>query len=196
MEPLSPILVLPGSLRRPSYSHSLAAAIRAAIEEREVRCTLWDLRTDPLPLADPDYHHRPHEHPAEEVRRFVEVAQEASGFVLVTPIYHNGVSGVLKNALDLLTIPQLLFKPVGLASHGGARTTQAVEQLRIITRGLLGTAITTQVCTARGDFRAEPDADGYHPLVHEEIAQRVERFSNELIIMARLMPTARRLMTT
>lgn len=195
MEDISNVLVVPGSLRRPSYSHSLAHAIRRKIEARKVACSLWDLRVNPLPLADPEYHHHPEDHPEQEVRRFVRMAEEASAFVLVTPIYHNGVSGVLKNALDLLAISHFLLKPVGLASHGGAGTTQAVEQLRIITRGLLGTAITTQVCTARQDFGAS-HADGIYPLVNEQLGQRIERFCNELIVMASLLPVARRLLST
>jgi len=96
----------------------------------------------------------------------------------------------LKNALDHLVIAHFDLKPVGL-SHGGGRTTQAVEQLRTITRGLLGYAIATQVCTADQDYTR---ADSEWLLTSKDILARVERFCRELATLAKILPYARKIL--
>jgi len=94
---------------------------------------------------------------------------------------------VLKNAVDHLTIAHFRYKPVGLVSHGGNRSTQAVDHLRIVVRGLLGVAIPTQVCTAQKDYRQ--DGELSYQLESEEISRRIERFASELMVFAdRLRP--------
>jgi NAD(P)H-dependent FMN reductase len=101
--------------------------------------TRWDLRKRPLPLADPRFHEHPERHPAPEVRAFVEATTAADALVLGSPVYHNSYAGVVKNAFDHLAIPQVARKPVGLLPNGGgAVSTQAVDHLRLVVRGLGG----------------------------------------------------------
>jgi azobenzene reductase len=194
MTQMTSVFLLAGSVRTTSYTRALVAAIADRLASAEnVRTEVWDLRARPLPIADPAYHHNPEAHPNSEVRSFVNAAHSANAIVLATPIYHNGLSGVLKNALDHLTIEHFYLKPVGLASHGGSRTTQAVEQLRIITRGVLGYAIATQLCTAEEDFTPSEQGEGM-TLTATPLLERVNLFCRELLIMADLMPYARRLL--
>jgi NAD(P)H-dependent FMN reductase len=95
----------------------------------------------------------------------------------------------LKNALDHLTIPCFHLKPVGLASHGGNRGTQAVDHLRIVVRGLLGVAIPTQVCTGADDYK---DVNGLgYVICSQSIIGRIERFTLELLTFAEHMATVR-----
>jgi len=188
------VFLLAGSIRRSSYTHALVAAIADRLATAEgVMTHVWDLRTSPLPIADPAYHHHPEDHPDAGVRAFVRTVYSANAIVLATPVYHNGISGVIKNALDHLAIEHFFLKPVGLASHGDDRTTQAVEQLRIIIRGLLGYAITTQVCTADDDYAASDEAEGV-VLTAAQLVDRVSRFCRELVVMAQLLPYARQLL--
>ena len=48
-----------------------------------------------------------------------DLVERAQGFVLATPEYHNSYSGVLKNALDLLSSEQLGDKMFGLIGIAG-----------------------------------------------------------------------------
>ena len=186
--------LLAGSVRKSSHTHALVAAIADRLATAEGATTeVWDLRVRPLPIADPAYHHNPEDHPNADVRAFVGAVDSANAIVLATPIYHNGISGVLKNALDHLAIQHFYLKPVGLASHGGSGTTQAVEQLRIITRGLLGHAIATQVCTAKEDYSPSEGGEGV-ALAAGPLDDRVGRFCRELAVMAQLMIYARQLL--
>jgi len=167
----------------------------ATISVEGVRTETWDLRKNPLPIADPAYHHAPENRPDADVRAFVGMVHAANAIVLATPIYHNGVSGVLKNALDHLAIRHFYLKPVGLASHGGARTSQAVEQMRIIVRGLLGHAIATQVCTDKEDYTPCSEQVSGPALTAAPLIDRVNRFCREMVVMAQIMPYARQMLT-
>jgi NAD(P)H-dependent FMN reductase len=175
------ILLITGSTRRPSYTKALSDNVERMLGLCGATTIQWDLGEQPLPIADPRFHYDPAQHPDEIVRSLVAIASCSDGFVLSSPIYHNSCSGVLKNALDHLAIPQFSYKPVGLISHGGNRSTQAVDHLRIVVRGLLGVATPTQICTAQADYR---DAGEGYELVSSEILRRVERFAVELIFFS------------
>ncbi|WP_425101840.1 NADPH-dependent FMN reductase [Tropicibacter sp. S64] len=186
---MSKILIIPGSLRHPSHTCGLCADLAQMLGSLGHAATIFDQRETPLPLHDSVYHKAPAESPDAAVRSLVSLATEASGFILASPIYHNGPSGVLKNALDHLAIPQFAFKPVGLASHGGNRTSQAVDQMRLWTRGLAGHAIVTQVCTQNSDYAAGETGD---PTVTDTaIRARMERFCRELSVMAQTLAVTR-----
>src|SRR5215469_3324204 len=76
-------------------------ALRIALEAAEAagaRTFLLDgLFLSRLPHFSPGNHER-----SEEQRQLVEMVREADGLMVATPGYHGGVSGLVKNALDLL----------------------------------------------------------------------------------------------
>jgi azobenzene reductase len=184
------ILLVSGSTRVPSYTCTLTTHVERSLQRHGAATTQWNLRECPLTIADPEQHDDPLAHPDMLVRQFAAVAQLSDAVVLASPIYHNSYAGVLKNALDHLTIAQFHYKPVGLLGHGGSRSTQAADHLRIVVRGLLGVAIPTQVCTQRGDYRES--TEGTYQLESEDVLHRVERFSNELLLFADQCRAARR----
>lgn len=79
-------------------------------------------------------------------RQFVEAVRHADGLILATPAYHAGISGLLKNAIDLLedlrgdVRPYLHDRAVGciVTAHGwqGAGTT--LTSVRTIVHALRG----------------------------------------------------------
>lgn len=183
------VLTVCGSIRRPSFTRALVAAVERELAAHGASVSTWDLRAQPLAIADPEFHEDPTLHTDEPARSFVHLAQDADAFVLACPVYHNSYSGVLKNALDTLAIAQFRNKPVGLASHGAHRNTQAVDHLRIVVRGVLGIAIPTQVCTSEEDFVRT--ASNYQ-LDSRPIAARIERFAHELLTFAAIFRSLRR----
>lgn len=176
------LMLICGSIRQPSHTYTLTKAVEQALSERGSRTVFWNLCEKPLPIADPKYHHDPTKHRDKVVCEFVELASYSDAFVLASPIYHNSYSGVIKNALDNLTLSQFYYKPVGLVSHGGYRSTQAVDHLRTVVRGLMGIAIPTNVCTADQDY-LDLDKQGYE-ITSGRILERIERLTNELIMFA------------
>jgi azobenzene reductase len=173
-----------GSMRSSSYSNGLCYSIASVLERYGYDPIVFDQRLQPLPLCDAIWHHEPERHPDQNVQRLVKLVDEAKAIVICSPVYHNGPSGLVKNALDFLAIKHFAHKPVGLISHGGNRTSQAVDQMRIWTRGLLGHAIAVQVCTQASDYTL-PAGGGDPEISNPDITARIERFCNELNILAR-----------
>lgn len=185
--PAPKILIISGSMRKPSYTRSLSTCVAGELGQLGAEVRLWDAQNPALPLADPAFHHSASKHPDAGVVELDALATAADAFVFATPIYHNSYSGVLKNALDLLNIrPHFSMKPVGLVSHGGDRSPQAVDHLRIVCRGLNAITIPTQVCTQRSDFE-DTDEDGVHHVLDGPILERVRRFTSELLALTILL---------
>ena len=180
-------LLIIGSPRVPSHTDALVRCIGDALEVRGMRTEYWTTSFPALPLADPRYHRDPSSHPDPNVRDLVAHAERADAFVLGSPIYHSSYSAVLKNALDHLANRHFAYKPVGLASHGGGRTSQAVDHLRIVVRSLNAMATPTQVCTQDSDY----EGDGPFVVADALIRSRVARMANELDVLARSLRVER-----
>jgi azobenzene reductase len=177
------VAVICGSPREVSYTRGLGRRIVAALEAGGAHVELLDLRHHTLPPMDPHLRRAREDHPDPAVGRLFSMAAAADGFVFASPVYHNSFSGVLKNALDYLRIPDVRYKPVGLASHGGA-SSQAVDHLRQVVRGLNGVAIPTQVCTRETDFADHAPPADHHALTDPDILARIDRYAQELIRFA------------
>ena len=168
------IVGITGSLRQGSYS-ALAleeAANRAKALEAEVE--ILDLRDLKLPFCDggdeyPDY-------PDVEILR--EKVKAADGLILATPEYHGSVSGVLKNALDLMSFEHLSGKITGLISVlGGQSNSNALNDLRVIVRWVHGWVIPEQI--AIGQAWQAFDKQG--KLTDEKLAKRFDAFAQSLV---------------
>ncbi len=178
------IVAILGSPRASSYTRSLGQALVRALTERGARVETLDLRATPLPPMTPELRAKRGQHPDPATARLFRLAEAADAYLLASPVYHNSYSGVLKNALDYLTLRDLHYRPVALASHGG-RSTQAVDHLRVSVRGLLGVAIPAQVCTAEADFAEALGADGLFAVTDGDIEARIERQADELLLFAK-----------
>lgn len=173
------ILLISGSVQPRSRTLAAVEAAAAALRERGLRARIWDLSETPLPIADPRYHASPMQYPDVQVRRLVEAATAATGFVLASPLYHNAYCGALKNCLDHLSIGQFAEKPVGLISFGGTLTAiQVCDQLQIVVRGLYGLALPVQVVTVPADFARTPD--GAFRLVGEDPLRRLAWLADQI----------------
>ncbi|HEX9789153.1 MAG TPA: NADPH-dependent FMN reductase [Kiloniellales bacterium] len=180
------IVVLAGSPRRQSYTRSLARDICDALRQGGAQVELIDLHETPLPALDPDLRASRSPHPDAGVAKLLRLAATADAYVLASPTYHNSYAGVLKNALDYLSIRDFRYRPVGLAAHSG-RSTQAVDHLRQVVRGVLGVTIPTQVCTRDSDYSAAPGSNGFYEIIDADIQARIRRFASELLLFAEHM---------
>ncbi|MGB3765716.1 MAG: NADPH-dependent FMN reductase, partial [Phormidesmis sp.] len=125
------IVAIGGSLRADSYSmQALQLAVKRA-EGLGAEAEILDLKEMNLPFCDggsdyPDY-------PDVEVMRTAVAA--ADGLIIATPEYHGSVSGVIKNALDLMSFDHLDGKVTGMISVlGGQSNSNALNDLRVIMR--------------------------------------------------------------
>ncbi|GHO60003.1 NADPH-dependent FMN reductase [Ktedonobacter robiniae] len=180
------ILLLAGSAQNPSRIRACLDVLADMCQHMNVLTYLWDLYEDPLPL----FTIRPgtgfSQEEVQVFHRLEQQAQQADAFILGTPVYHNSFSGILKNALDSLSICHFQDKPVALVSSGNNDRTssQPCDQLRAVVRGLHAVSIPTDLVTISSDFQRLHDT---YRLVNEDIGNRCLRMIEQLIAYAHLM---------
>jgi FMN reductase len=168
------IVGISGSLRPNSYSTlALEQAVRR-VEALGAEINVLDIQTMNLPFCNggddyPDY---------PDVERLRQAFREADGIILVTPEYHGGISGVLKNALDLMSFEHLDGKVAGMISVlGGQSNNNALNDLRTILRWVHAWVIPEQI--AIGQAWKAFSAEG--KLLDDKLSERFDRFAESLV---------------
>ncbi len=111
------------------------------------------------------------------IQRLTKLATEADAFVIITPEYHNGMSGALKNALDFLGIDHFKKKPTAILSVQGGVVGgfNALNQLRLILRSLHANTLTEQVIVNARSFSDQQQ------LVDDAAIQQVANIVKEFV---------------
>ncbi|MFC5464750.1 NADPH-dependent FMN reductase [Lederbergia graminis] len=109
------------------------------------------------------------------VTSFIKKVQSSVGIILISPEYHGGMSGALKNTLDFLSREQLAHKPVALiaTAGGGKGGINCLNNMRTVMRGFYANVIPKQLVIDPDCFHSEtkqllPEAKN---LVHELIQE-------------------------
>ncbi|MGB3300702.1 MAG: NADPH-dependent FMN reductase [Phormidesmis sp.] len=163
-----------GSLRTDSYSMQAIALAMQRVEALGAESELLDLKEMTLPFCDggkeyPDY---------PDVERLQKTVMQADGLILATPEYHGGISGVIKNALDLMSFEELSGKVVGAISVlGGQPNSNALNDLRLIMRWVHAWVIPEQI--AIGQAWQAFAADG--TLKDEKLSARLDEFAISMV---------------
>ena len=168
------IVGIGGSLRSESYSQQALINAAQRVEALGADVEILDLRRMRLPFCDggkeyPDY---------PDVEKLRETVKQADGLILATPEYHGSVSGVIKNALDLMSFEHLEDKVAGLISVlGGQANSNALNDLRLIMRWVHGWVIPEQI--AIGQAWSAFNEEG--KLLDEKLSQRFDKFAQSLV---------------
>jgi NAD(P)H-dependent FMN reductase len=112
-----------------------------------------------------------------------ERVSAADAILLGSPEYHNSMSGVLKNALDLLSSEELRGKLFGLLGVGGgdAGAINTLGHLRYVVRGVGGWSCPAQVSIANAWKAFEGDR-----IRDPKLEERIRAFAKEMVRFARL----------
>ena len=168
------IVGINGSLRPESYSYQALQQAVERVRALGAEVEILDLRTMELPFCNggdeyPDF---------PDVDKLRETVKDADGLILATPEYHGSVSGVIKNALDLMSFEHLAGKVTGMISVlGGQSNSNALNDLRVIMRWVHGWVIPEQV--AIGQAWQAFDDEG--KLLDEKLSQRLDKFAQSLV---------------
>lgn len=168
------IVGIGGSLRPQSYSQQALQLAVQRVEALGAEVEILDLRQMELPFCNggDDYSDYP------DVEKLRSSVKGADGLILATPEYHGGVSGVLKNALDLMSFEHLSDKVTGLISVlGGQSNSNALNDLRLIARWVHAWVIPEQI--AIGQAWKAFDSEG--KLLDEKLSQRFDKFAQSLV---------------
>ncbi|MCU0515944.1 MAG: NAD(P)H-dependent oxidoreductase [Oscillatoria sp. Prado101] len=163
-----------GSLRSGSYSQLALRQAAQRVEALGAQVEILDLREMRLPFCsgDKEYPDFP------DVERLRTAVKQADGLILATPEYHGGVSGVLKNALDLMSFEHLSGKVAGLISVlGGQSNSNALNDLRVIMRGVHAWAIPEQIGIGQAWQAFGPEGK----ILDEKLSQRFDQFAQSLV---------------
>jgi FMN reductase len=168
------IVGISGSLRPDSYSFLALQEAARRITALGAEMEILDLRQMNLPFCDggkeyPDY---------PDVERLRAAFKAADGMILATPEYHGSVSGVLKNALDLMSFDHLDGKVAGVLSVlGGQANSNALNDLRTILRWVHAWVIPEQIAIGQAWNAFSPEGK----LLDEKLAQRFDSFAQSLV---------------
>jgi NAD(P)H-dependent FMN reductase len=134
------VLGVCGSAARSGRTRALVAlALEGAATAADVRTALIDLAEQPVEFADG----RPEDAYSETTRQVLALVREAEAFVLGTPMYRGGMTGALKNLLDVIPKEAMQGKAAGLIATGaslhhylgvdvGLRTAMAFFQVHVV----------------------------------------------------------------
>jgi chromate reductase len=125
------VIVIPGSLRKESFSLKIANAF--------VKLAPDTIKLDVVTLNGISFFNQDLEaNPPADWVAFREKIQASQGVLFVTPEYNRSISGVLKNAIDVGSRPygksSFLGKPIGVVSNspgplGGVNAAMNLKQI-------------------------------------------------------------------
>jgi FMN reductase len=173
------IVAICGSLRPGSYTRmALQVALRGA-RETGAEATLIDLRDYQLIFCDGKEDESKY---PKDVFRLREEVKGAHGLILGTPEYHGGLSGVLKNALDLMGFEELEGKMIGLVgvSGGTLGAVHALSHLRTVGRALHAWVIPEQAAVSEAWKAFDEKRNLKNPEIEKrllDLGRQVARFS-------------------
>jgi azobenzene reductase len=132
------ILVINGGPRKTGRT-SIAASYIAAL----YKANYFDLSEQNLPL----FNGETKQGQLQVIKDIKSAVTAADAVILLSPEYHSGMSGALKNALDFLSSEQFSHKPVGLiaVAGGGKGGINALNNMRTVMRGVYANAIPKQL---------------------------------------------------
>lgn len=168
------IVGIAGSLRPSSYSQQALKIAAERVQALGAEVEVLDLRSLQLPFCDgskeyPDY---------PDVTKLRQAMRSADGIILVTPEYHGSVSGVLKNALDLMSFEEFTDKVTGCISIlGGQANSNALNDLRTIMRWVHAWTIPEQVAIAQAWKAFDQNGN----LIDESLSKRLDEFARSLV---------------
>jgi NAD(P)H-dependent FMN reductase len=131
-----------GSLRQGSYTRMALSIALEGAQELGAETQILDLKAYDLVFNDG----RDTPYPDGVLRLRADVGR-AQGIIIGTPEYHSGMSGVLKNAIDLMGFKEFGGKMLGLVgvSGGSMGAANALNSLRTVGRSLHAWVIPQQV---------------------------------------------------
>ncbi|MCY8204988.1 NAD(P)H-dependent oxidoreductase [Bacillus sp. N12A5] len=115
------------------------------------------------------------------VQELKQRVTKADAIILLSPEYHSGMSGALKNALDFLSSEQFKYKPVAsLAVAGGGKGgINALNNMRTVMRGVYANVIPKQLVLDPVHIDAE------HAALTENIKVGLKELVDELTMFVK-----------
>ncbi|MDQ1733547.1 MAG: hypothetical protein QOK10_3706 [Pseudonocardiales bacterium] len=142
---MTKIGIILGSTRPNRNGEQVAKwVLDVAAQRDDAEFELIDLRDYPLPHLDEPMPPSLGQYQGDHTKQWASKIASFDGFVIVTPEYNHGTSGVLKNAIDYL-YAEWNNKAVGFVSYGSVGGARAAEHLRLVAGELQMADVRQQV---------------------------------------------------
>lgn len=153
------ILAFAGSTRTDSYNKKLVKIAVSGAQAAGAEVTYLDLRDIPMPLFDQDLQTEEGLHP--NAAKFKSLMRNHQGLLIASPEYNSSISGVLKNAIDWVSLPAPGEPPgacfvdkvaaIMSASPGQLGGLRGLAQLREILANIKVTVLPDQIAVPKAD---------------------------------------------
>lgn len=187
---MAKIGIIVGTTREGRVTDKLAKWVSLELQ-KHADVEIVDLAEYPMPFineASPRYN--PERKAAPEVQKWLDKVAEFDAYVVVTPEYNRTISGVLKNALDLLDF-QINEKAVAIVAHGSTGGAQAVDTLRsalpqlgsvVVPQNVYFSARVGEVINEAGELSEELKSNPWGPQgALEGVAKQLVWLTNALL---------------
>lgn len=159
------ILAFAGSTRTDSFNKKLIKVGVSGAQAAGAEVTLVDLRDFPMPLYDGDL--ETNEGIPAQAQRFKQLMLTHHGFLISSPEYNSGITGVLKNTFDWASRSAPGEKPLACfvgkvaalmsASPGGLGGLRALVQVRSILTNIHVLVLPDQMAIPKAHEAFNPD---------------------------------------
>ena len=176
------ILTICGSIRTDSTTAIALAVASESASGAGANVRTLQLGTLDLPFCDGRNDERSY---GGDTTQFIDAVEWADGLLIGSPNYHGSLTGVLKNALDLLGPDAIRDKLVGLiaTARGEAGAMNTLNHTRHICRWMNGWVIPAEVSMPRAQ-----DAFAADGTVRDvELAVQLRALGTELVRYAQLI---------
>ncbi len=146
-----------GSLRNISYTRFSVSIALDAAEKMGAEIKLIDLRDYNLPFIE----QFEEEDQPMDLKKYRDEVASADAIILGTPEYHGGYTGVIKNAIDLLSRNVFENKTVGLIGIAGGSlgASNSLNGLRQVTRHLHAWTVPQHVSVPSASSKFDNDGN-------------------------------------
>jgi arsenical resistance protein ArsH len=145
-------------------SETIASFLQQSIEQKGATATVFHLSQGNIPFLDVTSQHTP-----PSVTAMADAFRTADAHIWLTPLYHGGMTGAMKNCLDWLEvsakapIPYLSNKVVGLVCWAeGAKAMLGIQAMDTVAKSLRAWVLPYTVPMIRNElFTGEQLAEEY-----------------------------------
>lgn len=150
------VLIFNGALekRNTGTSKIISSYFKAQIANAGASVTEFNLADANIPFFDLSLTEIP-----QTVKTMVSIFTEADAHIWLTPLYHGGMTGIMKNCLDWLEIsskgspPYLTNKTVGLVCWaGGGHAMQGINAMDAVVKSLRAWTLPYTIPVVRDDL--------------------------------------------
>lgn len=176
------VVSLCGSLRPESSTQRALDVALAAAESAGAKVEALSLRDFDLPFCDGRSEEDTY---GGDVARFRDIVAAADAILLGSPEYHGSLSGVLKNAIDLLGTAHMRGKMIGVlaTARGDAGAMNTLNHLRHISRWVDAWVLPAQVSIPQAATAWAADGT----IAREGLEEQLQRLGTELVRYCQLL---------